>query len=273
MNIHTPNGLNINQHKGIIQLYKCQCGATNLRPMAFVLGEKNNAFLYQCIECYEFTSFIYTRKPLSTNDAIIIIVNDVEDLNKQLEKEQSICSKCKSGSPRSVEVIKCKRMALDIVECNKCQFSVPAISVVRSTLFAYSYDIQLAKKVSKDFPEIALVFCVSALETYFRQLFKYRNELNEFLVKERRVNFQSLKETKTIFKKEFGIDIVKLIEKDWSFLLENFERRHGIIHNASHDKTGKKIELSGEDINRLFSTVDELVFKIEMELFNNNIVI
>jgi hypothetical protein len=274
MNICAPKGLTIEQHKKVIELYKCNCSSSKLRPLAFVIGENNSAFVYECIECYKTHPFVYTKKPLSTYDTILVIVNNVEDLKKQLEKESpNICSKCKSGSTKSIDVIKCKRMALDILECNKCGFSVPAISVVRSTLFAYSYDIQLGKKVAKEYPQISLVLCVSALETYFRQLFKYRSELNEFLVKKRRVNFQSLKETKAIFKKEFGIDIVKLVEKDWQFLNEKFEMRHGIIHNASFDKYGNKIDISEQGINKLFSIVDDLVYKIEMELFNNCIVI
>ena len=118
-----------------------------------------------------------------------------------------------------------------------------------------------------------MVFCVAALETYFRQLFQYHSDLNAYLVQRRRVNFQSLDETKTILKKEFGIDIVKLIEKDWSFLRENFKKRHCVIHNASYDVTGKKIELSEQEINKLCFIIDDLVYKTEMVLFYNDVVI
>jgi hypothetical protein len=183
------------------------------------------------------------------------------------------CSKCKAGTLKSVDGIRCNRMALDIVECDNCHFTVPVISVVRNTLFAYSHDIQLGKKVASDFPEIALVFCISALETYFRQLFEYHSDLNKFLVRRRRVNFQDLSETSEIIKEEFKIDISILAAKDWPFLHEKFQLRHRIIHCASHDKKGKKIELTQGEIERLFSLVDDLVFKVERELFNNNIVI
>jgi len=162
-------------------------------------------------------------------------------------------------------------MALDLVECCSCHFAVPIISIVRSTLFAYSHDIQLAKSVSKEYPEISLVFCVSALETYFRQLFQHHSEVNAYLVEKRRIHFQSLDETKTIIKKEFGVDIVKLIEKDWAYLNESFHKRHFIIHNASYDQVGKKIQVSEQQIKRLISVVDELVYKTEMTLFDNNV--
>ena len=197
------------------------------------------------------------------------------DLNKQIQDEPShgICPKCQKGEYSSIDLVKCNRMTLDIIECSNCHFSAPVISIVRSTLFAYSHDIQLAKKVAKDYPEIALVFCVAALETYFRQLFQYRSELNAYLVKQRRINFQSLDESKVIIKKEFGIDIVKLIDKDWSFLSESFKKRHCVIHNASYDITGKKIELSEQEIDKLCFIVDDLVYKIEMVLFYNDIVI
>lgn len=262
--------------RNILEKYKCdKCSSMKLRPVAFVRGGSNSVFLFQCIDCYEYVPLIFTKNPISTPDAIINIVNKVGDLNKQIQEEAShgTCSKCQLGKYKSIDFVKCNRMTLDIVECNNCHFSFPVISVVRSTLFAYSYDIQLAKRVATDYPEIALVFCVAALETYFRQLFQYHSELNAYLVERRRVNFQSLDETKTIVKKEFGIDIVKLIEKDWSFLGQNFKKRHCVIHNASYDITGKKIKLSEQEINRLFAIVDDLVYKTEMSLFNNNVIL
>lgn len=276
VNIVTPDGMAVDIEKVIVQGYRCnKCASMKLRPLAFVRGENNSAFLFECIDCYDHAPFVFTKEPLSTPDVLINIVENVGDLNKQIQKEPShgTCSKCKIGTDHSIDSSKCNRMALDIVECSNCHFRIPIISIVRSTLFAYSHDMQLAKKVAKDFPEIALVFCVAALETYFRQLFQYHSDLNAYLVQRRRVNFQSLNETKTIFKKEFGIDIVKLIEKDWSFLCENFKKRHSVIHNASYDVTGKKIKLSKQEIDKLCFIVDDLVYKIEMLLFYNNVVI
>jgi len=276
VNIVAPMGIPAGFDKTILQKYKCaNCGSIKLRPIAFVRGGNNSAFLFECIDCYEHAPLVFTKRQLSTPDTIINIVENVGDLNKQIQKEPShgTCPKCKNGKYQSIDLVKCNRMALDIVECDNCHFSAPVISIVRSTLSAYSHDIQLAKKVAEDYPDIALVFCVAALETYFRQLFQYHSELNTYLVERRRVNFQSLDETKTIIKKEFGIDIVKLIEKDWSFLRENFKKRHCIIHNASYDLAGKEIKVSTQAINKLFSVVDDLVYKTEMELFNNNVTI
>jgi hypothetical protein len=237
-------------------------------------GGKNGALFYQCIDCHEDVPFVYTEKKLSTQDVVINIVNNLADLNKQLEAEAGkVCSKCKSGTVRPVDVIKCRRMALNIVECNGCHFSVPVISLVGNTLFAYSHDIQLAKKAAKEFPEIALVFCVSALETYFRQLFQYHSELNEYLIDKRRVNFQALDETRKILKKEFGFDIQSLIKVDWQFLCDKFRLRHRIIHCASFEKNGTKIKPTEAEIEKLFSVIENLVYNTEMELFKNNIVI
>ena len=276
VNMVTHTGMAVDVEKVIVQGYRCNKFASmKLRPLVLFRGENNSAFLLECIECYELTPFVFTKSQLSTPDVVINIVENVGDLNEQIQKESSrgACSKCKTGSYQSIDASMCNRMVLDIVECHNCHFQIPIISVVRSTLFAYSHDIQLAKKVAKDFPEIALVFCVAALETYFRQLFQYHSDLNTYLVQRRRVNFQSVDETKTILKKEFGIDIVKLIEKDWSFLRENFRKRHAIIHNASYDVAGKKIELSEQEIDKLCSIADDLVYKIEMVLFYNDVVI
>lgn len=274
MNFYTPKGLSLDTHKSLMHLMKCTCGSNKLRPMTFVLGENNNAFFYECLDCYEKNPFVYSKKKFSTNDSIIFIANDIEDLNKHIkESSPEICDKCKKGTILSVDSTKCNRMALDILECNECHFTIPVISVVRDTLFAYSHDMQLGKKVAKEFPEIALVFCVSALETYFRQIFQYRSEINDYLVKNRRVNFQNLAETKEILKREFKINIDKLIEKDWSFLSDKFRLRHRIIHHASFDKDGKKIEFTEKDIDKLFIVADDLVYKVEMELFNKKIVI
>ncbi len=275
VNIVTLGKLDIDYEKIIVQGYRCnKCASLRLRPLAFVRGQNNSAFLVQCIECYDIIPFVFTKEPLSTPDAIIDIVENVGELNIQLQKESNgICPQCKIGSYRIVDSSKCNRMALDIITCNKCNYTVPIISIVRNTLLAYSYDMQLAKKVGKKYPEIALVFCVAALETYFRQLFQYHSELNSYLVKQRRVNFQSLDETKTIIKKEFGIDIIKLVKNDWSFLCEDFKKRHYVIHNASHDMNGRNIKISKDEITKLYSVVDDLVYKIEMTLFYNNVVI
>lgn len=271
VNIVTPAGMVVDIEKVIVQGYRCnKCASMKLRPLAFVRGENNSAFLVECIECYDLTPFVFTKKQLSTPDVVINIVENVGDLDKQIRKEPShgTCSKCKKGIYQSIDKSICNRMSLDIVECDSCHFSAPIISIVRNTLFAYSYDIKLGKKVAGEFPEIALVFCVAALETYFRQLFQYHSELNEYLVERRRINFQNLAETKTILKKEFGIDIAKLVQKDWNFLCERFRMRHKVIHHCSVGVTGKKIE-----INKLFSIADDLVYKVEMVLFYNDVVI
>ena len=236
-------------------------------------GKDHSAFLFECVDCGKHTPFVFSQKKLTTPDVVINVVEKVGDLNEQIKREPSHgkCPKCGLGKYGSIDTVKSNRMALDLVECSHCHFTLPIISVVRSTLSAYSHDIQLAKKVSKEYPEISLVFCISALETYFRQLFQHHSEVNAYLVEKRRINFQSLDETKTIIKKEFGVDIVKLIEKDWAYLRESFDKRHCIIHNASYNRVGKRIQVSEQQINRLISVVDELVYKTEITLFNNNV--
>lgn len=270
----TPQGQIARFDKMILQTYKCiQCASQKMRPIAFVRGKGHSAFLFECIDCGKHIPFVFSQKKLTTPDVVINIVEKVGDLNEQIKRESSHgeCSKCKHGKYGSIDTVKSNRMSLDLVECSFCHFTIPIISVVRSTLSAYSHDIQLAKKVSKEYPEISLVFCISALETYFRQLFQHHSEVNAYLVEKRRINFQSLDETKTIIKKEFGVDIVKLIEKDWAYLRESFNKRHCIIHNASYDGVGKRIQVSEQQIKRLISLVDELVYKTEMTLFNNDV--
>lgn len=270
----TPQGQITRFEQRVLQTYKCtKCASDKLRPIAFVRGQDHSAFLFECVDCYEHAVFVFSNRQLTTPDVVINIVEKVGDLNRQIRQEPSHgkCPKCGLGKYGSIDTVKSNRMALDIVECSDCHFTLPIISIVRNTLFAYSHDIQLAKKVSKEYPEISLVFCVSALETYFRQLFQHHSEVNAYLVEKRRINFQSLDETKTIIRKEFGVDIVKLIEKDWNYLRESFRKRHCIIHNASYDLVGKRIDVSEQQIDRLLSVVDNLVYKTEMTLFNNNI--
>lgn len=247
------------------------CGSTSsFRPVAGVGGEHSSAFCYQCMVCCHHATFVHSDRQLSTRDVIINIVEAVRDLNEQIRKEPSggICPKCGQGNYRSVDVSESNRMRLDIVECTNCHFSAPIISIPRDILYAYGHDMQLAKEVAGNFPEIALVFCVAALETYFRQLFMYESELHRYLVEERRINFQNLRDTRMVLKKQFGFDIMKLIEKDWDFLLNSFELRHRVIHCASFDKKGRKIRLPEKDIDRLFSVVDRLVVSIEMKLLS-----
>lgn len=108
--------------------YSCdKCDGTKLRPIAFVQGTSKSAFCYECMECHKNVFFVYTKKPLSTPDIIINIVNSVGDLDKQIQKEPSggNCSKCGNGELHSIDTSKCHRMAIDIVECDSCIFSVP----------------------------------------------------------------------------------------------------------------------------------------------------
>lgn len=275
-NITAPLGITIDVHKDLIAKYNCkECGSKYLRPMAFVRGINNSAFCYECMDCHKNDFFVYTKKAMTSPDLIINIVDSVNDLNDQIRNEPSSgkCSKCNMGILSSIEASKCNRMCLDIIECNKCKFSIPAISIVRDTLIAYSYNIKLAKKVANDYPEIAVVFSISALETYFRQIFEYRSELNKFLVKKRRINFQNLQEIKIVLKKEFGINIVNLIESDWQFLVEATKWRNRIIHHASLDENGIKLGVTKQKIDQLIQLIERLIFKVEMKLFNDEIVI
>jgi Zn finger protein HypA/HybF involved in hydrogenase expression len=272
----TPQGQIARFEQATLLVYRCdKCASRKLRPIAFVRGKDHSAFLFECVDCYEHVTFIFAKRQLTSPDIIVNIVENVGELNKQIEQEPSHgqCPKCFFGKYHSIDIVKSNRMALDIVECGNCRFSVPIISIVRSTLFAYSHDIQLAKRVVKDYPEIALVFCISALETYFRQLFQYHSEANASLVKRRLVNFQNLRDSRMLLKKEFGIDIRELIKSNWDFLHKSFRKRHFIIHNASFDLAGKRIQVSEEEISRLMSVVDDLVYKMEMALFNKNLAI
>jgi len=272
----TPQGQIARFEQTILPVYRCdKCNSRKLRPIAFVRGEDHSAFLFECVDCYECVTFIFARREFTTPDVIVNIVENVGELNKQIEQEPSHgqCPKCCFGKYHSVDTVRSNRMALDMVECSNCRFSVPIISIIRSTLFAYSHDIQLAKKVSNDYPEIALVFCVSALETYFRQLFQCHSEANASLVKRKRVNFQDLGDARKLLMKEFGVDIMELIKSKWNFLHESFQKRHCIIHNASFDLAGKRIQVSEEEISILLSVVDEVVYKTEIAFFNNNLVI
>jgi len=272
----TPQGQIARFEQATLPVYRCdKCASTKLRPIAFVRGKDHSAFLSECVDCYEHVTFIFARRQLTSPDVIVNIVENVGELNKQIEQEPAHgqCPKCSFGEYRSVDTVKSNRMALDIVECRNCRFSVPIISIVRSTLFAYSHDIQLAKKVAKDYPEISLVFCISALETYFRQLFQHHSEANAIRVKRRLVNFQNLREARILLRKEFGTDIMELIKDRWNFLHKSFRERHFIIHNASFDLAGKRIQVSEEEISRLLSVVDDLVYKMEMTFFNKNLVI
>lgn len=82
-----------------------------------------------------------------------------------------------------------------------------------------------------------------------------------------------LEKAEEYIKKEFNINIVKLIEKDWQFLIESSKKRNFIIHHASYNDSGKKIEISNDDITKLISIVDKLVFEMELELFNRGVII
>lgn len=275
-NIVTALGITIDEHKDLITKHSCkECGSKHWRPIAFVRGIQNSAFCYECMVCHQNDFFVYTQKAVTSPDRIVNIVNSIGELNDQMRNEPSggICQKCKMGTISSIGTSKCNRMCLDIIECSNCRFSIPVISIVRDTLIAYSYNIKLAKKVSKEHPEIAVIFCIAALETYFRQIFEYRSELNKFLVNKRRISFQNLKEIKTVLKKEFALDIVKFIEDDWQFLVEATKWRNRIIHHASFDEKGRKIIVSETEIDQLISLIDKLVFKVEMKLFNDEIVI
>ena len=132
--IFAPDGINIEQHNERIKGYLCLgCGSKKLKSISFVIGENSSAFCHKCIECNKDDYFVYTKKKLSSPDVIIIAVDTIGDLDKQNQKETSNwnCSKCNKGKLRSIDNSRSQQMALDIVECNNCGFSVPIISIVR----------------------------------------------------------------------------------------------------------------------------------------------
>ena len=48
-NIVTPTGMVIDVQKAIVQAHRCEkCASMKLRPLAFVRGENNSAFLFEC---------------------------------------------------------------------------------------------------------------------------------------------------------------------------------------------------------------------------------
>ena len=168
--IHTNLRTSIEVEKQIAQTYQClKCRSNKLRPIAFVRGVDCSVFYFQCISCYEDAIFVFTNRTVTNNNVIINIVNSLSNINEQIKSERmgGQCPLCKKGVNQATTVAKCNRMTLDILECNSCHSSIAVVSIVRNTLLAYSYNIQLGRKVANDFPEIAMVFCVSALETYF----------------------------------------------------------------------------------------------------------
>lgn len=126
---------------------------------------------------------------------------------------------------------------------------------------AFRHNVKLAEKLANSFPEMSLVMIVSALETYFKQELRDFNDFTKYLVKNKKLRFQSYEEMKEIFKKGVGVSLPELDPNAWEVIAEYVPKRHRIVHHAGLDEKNQKIVISPEEAKRVIESVKSIACK------------
>ena len=89
----------------------------------------------------------------------------------------------------------------------------------------------------------------------------------KYLVQQRKVNFQSLKESGDIYKEFMGIDIKSVISnQEWESLAKSITRRHGLIHNSGLNRHFEEIIVESNEIEPLKALVIKFVGGVNSKL-------
>ncbi|MGV7229109.1 MAG: hypothetical protein ACQ9IQ_10670 [Nitrospirales bacterium] len=241
-----------------------ECRKKSIRLIAYEISERLGGVLGRCKKCRELFWVFFSQERLWSADLLICIGSS----KSKFYREQLIDLKCKKCSSKMEVQFKKSDNEFDflmilpmLVVCRKigcgCKMNVIFWDTPKSY---FQLALGLAEEVIPHSPRAALVFVVSALETYLQKAFMFHSLQNKYLVQKRKVSFQSLKDSNENFKQFMDVDLKPIISNpEWEALANSITKRHGLIHNAGLDRDFEEIIVDEKEIEPLKALVTKFV--------------
>lgn len=86
-----------------------------------------------------------------------------------------------------------------------------------------------------------------------------------YVTKNKKISFQNLNNVKSIFKIVFNYNLVKINERSWTEIVEFFNDRHEIVHNANNQQIIDKY--SEDKIKRILINMKNIIGIVDEYLF------
>lgn len=248
-------------------LEQCICSNCKSKGIYFLAYEKVGtiaALAGRCKNCRaDYWAFFSECRPYSGD--IIIVWGSTKAGSFKGEIDGFPCSKCgsliKATQFKESSEYDFQMVLPLLLECTGSSCNVKHNTIFYDCPMAY-FELALAMvdETLKASHRGGLVFTMSALETYLNKAFMFLEPRARYLVKKRKVNFQSLQDTKELYEEYFGIDLSATISKqDWSYLGDAMTKRHCLIHNAGLDINFSEISLSFEYVERAKQIVKDFI--------------
>ena len=248
-----------------------ECGKNSVRLIAYEHSEKVGGVLGRCDECRTlFWAFFSQEQPWSADLIIAIGSSKSGAYREQLKGLE--CTKCSSKMEVNFKKPDNEfdfQMILPIMlicankKCD-CRQNIIFWDTPKSY---FHLALKLAEEVIPHSSRAALVLIMSALETYLQKAFMFQSPKYKYLVQQRKVNFQSLKESGDIYKEFMGIDIKSVISnQEWESLANSITRRHGLIHNSGLNRHFEEIIVESNEIEPLKALVIKFVGGVNSKL-------
>lgn len=248
-----------------------ECGKKTIRLIAYETSERVGGVKGRCANCQANFWIFLSEEHLWSAD-LLIVVGSSKDHEYREQLKGLKCKKCQSRME-----IQFKRpdneydflmiLPMLMVCTNKvCDCRINTIFWDTPKCY-FKLALKLAEEVIPHSPKAALVFIVSALETYLQKAFMFQSLDNKFLVQKRKVNFQSLSDASEVYKQFLDLDLKQILDnKEWEIISNSITRRHGLIHNSGLDRHFEEICVEGSEIEPLKELVVKFVNIINEKL-------
>lgn len=248
-----------------------ECGEKAIRLLAYETSGKVGGFVGRCKECNSlFTGFFSEERPWSAD--LIIAHGSSKSIAYRDDIERMRCPLCNSSMQirfqKSADEYDVLTVLPMMVSCTQpgceCKINVIFWDTPKSY---FHVAMNLADEVTPCSPRVGLVFLVSAFETYLQKAFMFQSPRNKFLIERRKVNFQSLKEARDVYRQFMDVDIKDFTNNQgWEILTNAIKDRHGLIHNAGLNRRFEEIVVTNERVGALKQVVVDFIDQLNPEL-------
>lgn len=240
-----------------------KCKEISLRLLGYEVSDKVAALFGRCKQCREPVFTFFSEGPPESPD-IVVVMCSAKDESTRKELRELPCPECNATleilHKRDSKDYDIQRLLPVQVKCPNCSGCLYNIIFWDRPEYYFRQALVLADEVIPCSPRGGLVFLISALETFLQKVFLFQSTSNKFLVKDRKVNFQSLQEAHKIYSQVMDVDLKALAtDSQWNMLANAVRDRHGLIHNAGFDKEFELIEVNSSDLPPLRAAIVDFV--------------